>query len=92
MSAVKSVLVRKQPWEVHWKSTCENLTCELKTLCVIITVTLKVLQLFVITTSEDPINPTAKPNPRLSQQYTRQYQIPVQLIYIIFNGHNAQVV
>jgi hypothetical protein len=37
----------------------------LKTLCVIITVILKVLQLFVLTISEDQINRLTDPNPRL---------------------------
>jgi hypothetical protein len=36
-------------------------------LCVIITVILKVLQLFVVTTSEDPLNRFTNPNPRRSQ-------------------------
>jgi hypothetical protein len=50
----------------------EDLTCELKTLCVIIKVILKVLQLFAVT-SEDPINRLTNPNPRLSHSNTRQY-------------------
>jgi hypothetical protein len=38
--------------------------------CVIIIVMLNVLQLFVATTSEDPINRFTNPNPRLSHPNT----------------------
>jgi hypothetical protein len=41
--------------------------------CVIITVILKVLQLFVATTSEDPINRFTNPNPLLSHCDTWKY-------------------
>jgi hypothetical protein len=68
-----SVLGRRQPREVcSWRRR-EDLTCELKTLCVIITVIFKVLQLIVVTTSAEPINPITNPNPRLSHPYTWQY-------------------
>jgi hypothetical protein len=58
-------------------STCEDLTCELKTSCVIITVILTVLQLFVVTTSEDPMNPITNPNLRLSHPYMWQLVLEV---------------
>jgi hypothetical protein len=41
--------------------------------CVIVTVILKVLQLFVVTTSEDQINRFTNPNPRLNHWNTWQY-------------------
>jgi hypothetical protein len=40
-------------------------------MCVTIAVILKVLQLFVVTTSENPINRFTNPNPRLSHCATR---------------------
>jgi hypothetical protein len=48
----------------------------IETLCVIITVILKALQLFVFTTCEDPLNPVSNPNPRLRHPYMWQYHIP----------------
>jgi hypothetical protein len=53
--------------------TCEDLKCELKTLYVIITVILQVLQLFVVTTGEDPINRLINPNPLRNHPDTLQY-------------------
>jgi hypothetical protein len=52
-----TVLGRRQPRKFVFE---EELMCELKTLCVIIIVILKELQLFVVTTCEDPINRVIK--------------------------------
>jgi hypothetical protein len=55
------------------EAACDDLTCELKTRFVIITVILRVLQLFVVTISEDRRNRFTNPDSRLSHCDTWQY-------------------